>query len=196
MTRWSPSIVGVAVACWAMWSVNAGAIAAPVQQKVNPDAQLQQDFKKRVDEYLELHKRLEKHGPPLKKKEDPATIKASQEALAKSIRAARATAKQGELFTPEIAKLFRRLMYPEVKGPDAAATKKILKEDAPPPAAIPLKVNAEYPDSAALPTVPPNLLANIPQLPEELEYRIVGKNLILRDVHANIIVDYIPQAIQ
>ena len=194
MTRWSPSIVGVAVACWAMWSVNAGAIVAPVQQKVNPDAQLQQDFKKRVDEYLELHKRLEKDVPPLKKKEDQAKIAASQEALAKSIRAARATAKQGEIFTPEIAKLFRRLMYPEVKGPEGAATKKVLKEDAPP--AIPLKVNVEYPEKAALPTVPPNLLLNLPQLPEELEYRIVGKNLILRDVHANIIVDFIPQAIQ
>jgi hypothetical protein len=177
-----------------MWSANAGAIAPPVQEKVNPDAQLQQDFKKHVDEYVQLHKRLEKQAPPLKKKEDQATIAASQEALAKSIRAARATAKQGEIFTPEIAKLFRRLMYPEVKGPEGAATKKVLKEDAPP--AIPLKVNLEYPEKAALPTVPPNLLLNLPQLPEELEYRIVGKNLILRDVHANIIVDFIPQAIQ
>jgi len=177
-----------------MWSANAGAIAPPVQQKVNPDAQLQQDFKKHVDDYVQLHKRLEKQAPPLKKKEDQAKIAASQEALAKSIRAERATTKQGEIFTPEIAKLFRRLMYPELNGTEGAATKKVLKEDA--PAAIPLKVNVEYPEKAALPTVPPNLLLNLPQLPEELEYRIVGKNLILRDVHANIIVDFIPQAIQ
>ena len=37
-----------------------------------------------------------------------------------------------------------------------------------------------------------NLLATLPQLPEDLEYRIVGKDLILRDVHANVIVDFIP----
>jgi hypothetical protein len=194
MTRLSPSMVGVAVACCAMWSVNAGAVLIPIQEKVNPDAQLQQDFKKRVDQYVKLHKRLVKDVPPLKKKEDPAKIKASQEALAKSIRAARTNAKQGEVFTPEIAALFRRLMYPEMQGREGAATKKVLKEDAPP--AIPLKVNVEYPESAALPTVPPNLLMNLPQLPEELEYRIVGKDLILRDVHANIIVDFIPKAIR
>jgi hypothetical protein len=194
MTRLSPSIVGVALACCAMWSVTTGAVLMPVQEKVNPDAQLQQDFKKRVEQYVELHTRLQKDLPALKKKEDQAKIAASQAALAKSIRAARATAKQGEIFTPEIAKLFRRLMYPQVKGPEGAATKKVLKEDA--PTAIPLKVNAEYPETAALPTVPPNLLLNLPHLPEEVEYRIVGKTLILRDVHANIIVDFIPQAIQ
>ena len=194
MTRLSPSMVGVAVACCAMWSVNAGAVLLPAQEKVNPDAALQQDFKKRVDQYVELRKRLEKDVPPLKKKEDPAKVKASQQALAKSIRGARATAKQGEIFTPEIAQLFRRLMYPEVKGPEGAATKKVLKEDAPP--AIPLKVNADYPETAALPTVPPNLLLNLPQLPAELEYRIIGKDMILRDVHANIVVDFIPKAIR
>ena len=40
------------------------------------------------------------------------------------------------------------------------------------------------------------LLANLPKLPEDLEYRIIGHTLILRDVHANIIVDYLPKAIQ
>jgi hypothetical protein len=53
-----------------------------------------------------------------------------------------------------------------------------------------LKVNARYPADAPLPTVPPNLLANLPQLPEDLEYRIIGRDLILRDVHANLIVDF------
>jgi hypothetical protein len=33
-------------------------------------------------------------------------------------------------------------------------------------------------------------------LPEELEYRIVGKNLILRDTGADLIVDFIPDAIK
>ena len=37
---------------------------------------------------------------------------------------------------------------------------------------------------------------NLPNLPEQLEYRIVGKNLIIRDVEANIVVDFVPNAIQ
>jgi hypothetical protein len=59
-----------------------------------------------------------------------------------------------------------------------------------------LKVNAVYPENAPLPTIPPNLLANLAQLPKDLEYRIVGRALILRDVHANLIVDYIPNAVR
>jgi len=179
--------LGVLLSCLAL-------AGSAEQQKVNPDAQLLQDFKQRVDKYMELHKRLEKQSPPLKKTDDPAKIKASQDALAAAIRTARTSAKHGEFFTPEIAKLFRRLMYPEVKGPDGAETKKAIKDDA--PKAIPLKVNAKYPEGAPLPTMPPNLLANLPQLPEDLEYRIVGNDLILRDVHANLIVDFIPQAIR
>ena len=59
-----------------------------------------------------------------------------------------------------------------------------------------LQVNARYPASEPLQTIPPNLLANLPQLPEDMEYRVVGKDLVLRDVDANIIVDFIPNAIR
>ena len=59
-----------------------------------------------------------------------------------------------------------------------------------------LKVNATYPNDTPLPTTPPQLLMNLPKLPEQLEYRIIGKNLIIRDVEANIIVDFVPNAIQ
>lgn len=164
--------------------------------KVNPDALVLQDFNKRIQAYMELHNRLEKKAPPLKTTEDPAKIKASQHGLAAAIKAERAGAKQGEIFTPEIAALLRRLMYPEVQGEQGAQTKKALKEDAPAPKEVPVKVNAIYPDAAPLPSVPPNLLASLPKLPEDLEYRVIGRDLILRDVHANLIVDFLPKAIQ
>jgi len=164
--------------------------------KVNADAKILQEFKQRVDAYMDLHRRMEKHAPPPKETEDPAKIKAAQDGLAAHIREARPGAKQGEIFTPEIAQLFRRLMYPEVKGEQGKETTLAMKEDAPNPKAIVLKVNARYPDSAPLPTVPPNLLASLPPLPEDLEYRIVGTDLILRDVHANLIVDFFPKAIR
>lgn len=177
--------------------VTACAMEGPQQkadQRVNPDAQLLQDFQKRIDAYMDLHKRLRKEAPPLKETSDPAKIQASQDALAEKIRAARKDAKAGDIFTPEIRQLFRRLMYPELKGREGAETKEALKEDA--PAAVTVKVNAKYPEAAPLPTVPPNLLAALPKLPEELEYRIVKKDLLLRDVHANVIVDFIPNAIR
>jgi hypothetical protein len=178
------------------------AIACGVQgeqakgDKVNPDAKLLQDFQARIEKYTDLQKKLKKQGPPMKETSDPAKINAAQDTLAQNIHAARKDARPGEIFTPEIRQLFRRLMYPELKGPDAPETKEALKEDAPAPGSIPLKVNTKYPESQPLPTVPPNLLASLPKLPEGLEYRIVGRTLILRDVDANLIVDFIPNAIR
>lgn len=166
------------------------------EPKTNPDALVLLDFNERIKSYMKIHKEHEGDAPPMKETEDPAKITASQKALADKIRAARKGARQGEIFTPAIRTKFRQLMYPETVGTAGRETKSVMKEDAPTTATIPLKVNAEYPQSQPLPTVPPNVLAALPPLPEDLEYRIIEKHLILRDVHANIIVDYIPNAIR
>jgi hypothetical protein len=172
------------------------AAQAASPKKTNPEAELLVDFKKRIDDYMALHNKLEKEAPPLKQTKDPAKIKASQDVLAMKIREARKDAKQGDIFTPEIRQLFRRLMYPEVKGPEGRATKAAITEESHEVKSVPLKVNADYPDKAPLMTVPPNILAALPKLPEDLEYRFVSRNMILLDVHANLIVDIVPNAIQ
>jgi hypothetical protein len=43
-------------------------------------------------------------------------------------------------------------------------------------------------------TFPAGLLRVLPKLPRELEYRLVQRNLILRDIEANLIIDVIPLA--
>ena len=58
-----------------------------------------------------------------------------------------------------------------------------------------LKVNARYPDSVPVTTVPVDVLQTLPKLTEDLEYRFIGDALILFDVHAHIIADYIEHAI-
>lgn len=166
------------------------------QEKVNPDAAVLQDFSRRIDAYLKLRSQADDGAPPLKETSDPAKIKEAQAELAKRIRQARDTARPGDIFTPEVRKLFRRLLYPEVKGPEGAEIKEAIKEDAPQAGAIPFKINASYPENQPLPTVPPDLLGTLPKLPEHLEYRIIGRHLILRDVDANLIVDYMLNAIR
>ena len=166
------------------------------QEKVNPDAATLQDFQRRIEAYIKLRNRADNGAPPLKETSDPAKIKAAQMELAKRIRESRATAHHRDIFTPEVEKLFRRLLYPEMKGPDAAETKKAIKDDAPKPGTVPFKVNATYPENQPLPTVPPDLLARLPKLPEVLEFRVIDKHLILRDVDANLIVDYMPNVIR
>ena len=176
------------------------AATGPVKQAateagVNPDAAVLQDFKARVDKYVEIHKEAAKGAAKLKETEDPAKIANAHDTLAARIRGLRADAKHGDIFTAEIRSKFRRLLAPEMKGAEGRDAKATMKEDAPAPASIPFKVNAKYPDSQPRPTVPSNVLLNLPAIPQPLEYRIIGKHLVLLDSDANIIVDYIPNAI-
>ncbi len=53
-----------------------------------------------------------------------------------------------------------------------------------------LKVNMPYPKDEPLSTVPPDVLKTLPVLPKDLEYRFVGKHLILYDARAGLVVDY------
>jgi hypothetical protein len=159
----------------------------------NPDS-VMRDFKSRIDDYLKLHDKAVKAAPALKETHNPTKIKNAQDALGARIRELRGGAKQGDIFTPEIAARFKDLLSPALQGEDGRDAKRVLKDDA--PAAVPLQVNAKYPSTAPLPTVPSKLLLNLPTLPKTLEYRIIQKHLILRDVEADLIVDFIPNAIR
>jgi hypothetical protein len=56
-------------------------------------------------------------------------------------------------------------------------------------------VNAEYPEKAPLATLPPLILNRLQRLPEGLEYRFLGRDLILHDAKANLIVDFVHEAV-
>jgi hypothetical protein len=154
------------------------------------DAKLIADFTARVNKYVELRKKADDSAPPLKESKDAGKIKDAQQALVERIGAARTDAKQGDIFTPEIAAHFRQLMRPETKE---VGTKEIMKEDK--VGAVPFKINGPYPDTKPLATSPPNILQALPPLPEDIDYRFVGKHLILRDSRANTIIDYMLNAI-
>lgn len=157
---------------------------------VNPDAAALAEFKMRVDEYADMHKELAKGDAKPQQTADPAKISATKKALAARVQATRVTAKPGDIFTPAVQPVFRRLLSPELKGEDGQDAKAILKDDAPAPGTVPFKVNAKYPESQPLPSVPANLLLTLPALPAPLEYRIVGKHLLILDMAADLVVDY------
>jgi hypothetical protein len=168
----------------------AGAVKPNTDPAVNQDAKVMADFKARVEKYAELHKDLAK-GPAKQKDETSAEqVNAQKDALAAKIQSARAGARHGEIFTPDVRQAFRRLLAPELKGEDGRDAKAVLKDDAPAPGTVPFKVNAKYPESQPKPTMPVNLLQKLPTLPEPLEYRVVGQHLLLIDTAADLIVDY------
>jgi len=170
--------------------------STPKGTNVNPDAGLVAAFTERVEAYNKLRRDLAKDSAKLKETNNPAEIGAAEKTLAAKIRAARVNAKRGDIFTPATEAMFRRLIRPPLtKGPDAAENKETIKEDAPKPSEVPFKVNGEYPKEAPLSTVPPDVLKALPPLPENLQYRIVGKHLILLCTQGNLIVDYMLNAI-
>lgn len=165
---------------------------APADQPVNPDAKAIEGFLQRVNEYAVVHQKLENSLPKLSTEASPQDIDKHQRDLAKLIQNARRGTKQGDLFTPESQAVMKRLLARVFGGPDGAALKASIMDENP---GIPkLAVNNRYPDAVPVSTIPPQVLQGLPKLPEEMEFRFVGNDLILMDAHAHIIADFIPNA--
>jgi hypothetical protein len=170
--------------------------AVQTQPNTNANAAVMADFNARIKTYVDLRDKAEKGLPPLTETKEAAKIKAAQDALAAAIRVQRAGAKRGDIFAPDIQRLFLLFLRPPMKGPDGKETNEVIEHDN--PGKLALTINGKYPDEAPLSTVPPNVLASLPQLPETLgvEYRFVDKHLILRDSKANVIIDFIANVIR
>jgi len=153
-------------------------------------------FNARVKAYMELQKRVSSNVPPLTTTETPATIAIRTKALANGIQLARANAKAGDIFSPQVARGFRQIIRGELHGKAGAPSRETVKignptEEEGAAGKIVLAANVSYPDKAPRSSVPPNLLLNLPQLPKGLEYRFLGRHLILLDSMSNLIVDYL-----
>jgi hypothetical protein len=169
--------------------------AVPDAQTVNPTAVAVATFQKRVDEYLKLRQALVAEVGPAKPTTDPVVIRSRAQRLEDQIRTRRAGAKHGDIFTAAVRPAFRRLLRPEFKGEAGEDIRDSLQDVAPSPGAVPIEVNAKYPEGLVLPTTPPSILQALPRLPAPLEYRIIGKDLILLDQPTAVILDFIRNAI-
>ena len=132
--------------------------------------------------------------PKLKSTNEPELIVAHQKILARKIKAARLHAKRGDIFTPAAREAFRKAISSEFQGPQAPHAKATIKQGAP-LKKVHLHVNEIYPESIPYTSVPPTMLQNLPKLPEEVAYRAVSSDLVLLDVKANLVVDYLPGVI-
>jgi len=156
---------------------------------VNADSLIISDFQKRVADYVQLRKAVESHMPPLKSTASVEKIDQHERELGDEMRLARRSAKQGDVFTTQIAGEFRRLIG-FAMHPGGEKIKQSLRHAE--PVQLHLKVNDRYPKRVPLQSTPPSLLQNLPMLPQEIEYRVTGPDLVLLDVKANLIVDLIP----
>jgi len=155
------------------------------------DAQLSSDFQARAKQYLDLRKKLAGKSPG--PNESVQVIASNQRGLGNKVRVARAGAKQGDIFTPPIAQYFHRQFAASLAGPHGNEIRSSLRRGE--PVKFELQINQSYPENVPLQSMPPTLLLNLPALPDGLEYRIIDHELVLRDTEANIVVDYVPNAL-
>jgi hypothetical protein len=156
-----------------------------------------QTFQERVAAYVTLHQLLEGPLPPLPVGRDLAPVRSVMRALQMRIQQARMNAQQGEIITPQVARMFRRNIAACLTREEWAALFAEMKYDEqgrPVAAPPPLYVNMAWPTEVTFEFVPPQLLQVLPRLPVELQYRIIGRALVLWDHHADLIVDFLPGA--
>ena len=173
-----------------LWIMSAG--LAPSSAKADAHKDLVGDFENRVNQYLAVKKQAS--GSPHGQTTSAAKLQDSREQNRAKLQAARSAVKQGDIFSPRIAAYFRRQIGHALRGHQGSRVKASLVH-AEPINGIVLKVNEPYPDGVALQSMPPTLLLKLPRLPQELQYRIVGRSLVLLDVEPNLVVDVLPDAI-
>jgi hypothetical protein len=162
------------------------------RQPVNADAAALQDFQMRLEAYLKLRAGLVKGLKPLASTPSAAELAARQAVLAGAIKKARAAARPGDLVPQGVAAQIAKTIRDDFTRRTAAAERASFSEV---PNAVRPAVNQTYPADAALPTVPPLLLLNLPRLPDNLQYRFYGRHLILLDGDTQVILDYIPNVL-
>jgi hypothetical protein len=161
-----------------------------VAQKKDPAVDA---FEKQVNEYIELRNRIKEKAPKLSKDSTPEQINTYRTTLQNSLRSARPNAKRGEFFRPETADFIRRTLKTEFQGKDRQQLREQIFETE--TQGVVLQVNYPYAQSAELSEMPATLLTKLPQLPKELRYRFVGRNMLLVDRESDVIIDIMPDAL-
>lgn len=155
------------------------------------DAKVVADFEQRAKQYLDWREKTVGKTPA--PANSPEKIVAARHELANKVRVGRAGAKQGEIFTADAEDYFRREITATLNGSHGKQIRSSLRHSE--PTEMELQINQSYPEKVPLQSTPPSLLLNLPELPKGLEYRILGRELVLRDSDTNIIVDYVPNAL-
>lgn len=154
-------------------------------------------FTAATHQYAVTHRRIEQQLPPMAVTANPAEIYRAIEQMAAAMKAARPNARQGDFFAPPLAPLLRTRIAM------ALVTHGFTREDVRiaelaegiDSTKLTLRVNERFPWVFASPMFP-CIVAALPALPPELQYRIVGDSLALIDVHAGLILDVLPDALR
>ena len=150
-------------------------------------------FDEAIAKYMALRRKLRSEVSGPVKNSSSSQVTNASDALAAAIERARHDAHVGSMFNAPVAAVIKRRIA------DAVRTEKLVSVladiDDEGKAGLSPKVHLRLPVSAQMATMPASLLNVLPPLPKELEYRILGRYLVLRDVDSSLILDYITDAV-
>ncbi len=194
MLRCAHFCLQTAIALAVLTIAPATTISAQTPSASSSDQKVLSDFSKQAKDYISKEHSLAANK--MKPTSDVSKLEQQRKQLRDAVQQSRPNAKQGDFFTPEAAKVFRKLLADVLNGPDSAKIKTSLNH-AEPGAPANFRVNAEFPNANGQPiqSVPPTVLKALPALPKEMEYCIAGNTLALRDSSANMVVDFLPNAL-
>ena len=150
-------------------------------------------FERRVKDYMKLRNAVKAKLPKLSKDATPQQIESYRENFEAAVRNTRTGAKRGDIFNHDGSDYIRRTLKANFVGKDRVELRNIVFEGE--TATVKVRVNYPYPELAEMVEMPATVLLNLPQLPPEVKYRFVGRNLLLIDSDTNLILDYMTNAL-
>jgi hypothetical protein len=161
------------------------------------DARAVEAFTEAADAFADLHRIFDRGLPPEWMDTDPAQAAIAAAELAAMLRDARPNARPGDFFKPVVAGVIRFRLANAVREDEfglAAIAAGDDEEDSD---------RVEWPRPAVNRQLPWGVTGirwlgaayTLPALPQELEYRFVGRDLLLLDIRANLVLDILDKAL-
>jgi hypothetical protein len=162
---------------------------------LTPAQRVAEKLRDRIGDYMTMRRDAVAAVGALRPSPDAVQLDAQRQSLQTEIRRRRVDAKQGDILQPDIRAYIRETLLPVVRGDQGRHIWARLQDDAPDPDSVRLDVNAAYPAGLPFPTTPAPLLDALPALPTGLAYRVIGRHLILLDQPADLMIDYMRNAL-
>ena len=190
---WRKRVLTIAIAICSSGTLELRAVEAQPVAGTPKDAVAIKQFEAAIAAYLALRKRLMEEVPGPTAQSSSAQLTHATDALAAAIQRSRSKARPGDLFVASVVPVIKQRVVDAVRRENLGAVLAGIDDEDTKPTTP--SIHMRFPAAAPLATMPPSLLAVLPALPESLEYRIVGDFLVLRDVEAALILDFISAAV-
>ena len=153
-------------------------------------AQNEPAFRNAVVSYVELQRSEVAELPPAR-----GTVAGTQDReaqLSRRIQARRPDARPGDILGLA-AEHIRNLVSGEIAGAKGTALLSSIEQTN--IHGVKLRVNHRYPPTLPRVTMPTPILVKLPPVPSELEYRFLGRSLVLVDTECALVVDVLPDVL-